>query len=67
MVLIIAVVVTGATLIMAGAVPGLGALVVGALMAVMAIILGQLWAVATWAADRWIARARVDGAAPEAN
>jgi hypothetical protein len=60
MVLIIAVVVTGATLIMAGVVPGLGALVVGALMAVMAVVLGQLWAVATWAADRWIARARLD-------
>lgn len=64
MVLIIAVVVTGATLIMAGVVPGLGALVIGALLAVMAVVLGQLWAVATWAADRWIARARVDGADP---
>jgi hypothetical protein len=28
-------------------------------MAVLAVILSQVWAVATWAADRWIARARV--------
>jgi hypothetical protein len=30
-----------------------------ALMAGMALVLSQLWAVATWGADRWIARARV--------
>lgn len=49
-----------ATLIMAGAFPGLGALLAAGLMALMAIVLSVVWAVATWAADRWIARARVD-------
>lgn len=48
------------TLIMAGAVPGLGALVTIGLMVVLALALSQVWAVATWAADRWIARARLD-------
>ena len=64
MVAFIVLVVAAITLVMAGQLPGLGALQLGALMAVMAVILSQLWALATWAADRWIARARVteDGA-----
>ncbi len=49
-----------ATLIMAGAVPGPAGLLAGALMAGMAVALSQVWGVATWAADRWIARARID-------
>ena len=49
-----------ATLIMAGVLPGLGALAAAGLMAVMAVLLSIVWAVATWAADRWIARARLD-------
>jgi hypothetical protein len=62
MVAIIAVLVTGATLIMAGTVPGAGALVAAGLMTVLALVLGQLWALATWSADRWIARARLHDA-----
>jgi hypothetical protein len=50
-----------ATLIMAGAIPGLGAILAAGLMGAMAVVLSILWAVATWAADRWIARARVEG------
>jgi hypothetical protein len=49
-----------ATLIMAGVLPGAGALLAAALMAAMAVVLSLIWAVATWAADRWIARARLD-------
>ena len=63
MVGIIAVVVIGLTLVMAGALPGTGAWAAGGVMAVMAVVLGQVWAVATWAADRWIARARTEGPA----
>ena len=48
-----------ATLLMAGAMPGGGAIAAAALMTGMALVLSQVWAVATWAADRWIARARV--------
>lgn len=50
------------TLIMAGAVPGPAALIAVGVMALMAIVLSQAWAVATWGADRWIARARIDEA-----
>jgi hypothetical protein len=49
-----------ATLIMAGAVPGPAALIAAGVMALMAIVLSQAWAIATWGADRWIARARID-------
>ena len=59
MVVIVAVLVAGATLVMAGVLPGPGALLAAALMAVMALALSQAWALATWGADRWIARARV--------
>jgi hypothetical protein len=31
-------------------------------MTLLAVLLGQLWALATWSADRWIARARLDDA-----
>jgi hypothetical protein len=50
-----------ATLVMAGGLPGLGALLAAAVMAFGAIALAQVWALATWAADRWIARARTEG------
>jgi hypothetical protein len=53
-----------ATLIMAGAVPGVGALLAAGLMALMAVALSVVWAIATWAADRWIARARLDEGSP---
>ncbi len=61
MVVLVALAVLAITVIMAGALPGLGAFQVGALMALMAVVLSQVWALATWAADRWIARARVVG------
>ena len=59
MVALVAMAVLAITVIMAGVLPGIGAIQVGALMALMAVILSQVWALATWAADRWIARARV--------
>ena len=59
MVTVVAALIAGAALLMAGALPGSGALLGAALMAGMALVLSQLWAVSTWAADRWIARARV--------
>jgi hypothetical protein len=59
MVVLVAMAVLAITVIMAGVLPGAGALQVGALMALMAAILSQVWGLATWAADRWIARARV--------
>ena len=59
MVALVAAAVLAITVIMAGVLPGIGAVQVGALMALMAVILSQVWGLATWAADRWIARARV--------
>ena len=50
-----------AALVMAGALPGVRAILAAAVMAVGAVLLAQVWAVATWAADRWIARARTEG------
>ena len=49
------------TLVMAGTLPGGGGIVLAALMVVMALVLSVPWAFATWAADRWIARARTEG------
>lgn len=48
-----------AALIMAGAVPGPGALLLIGLAVAIVLVLSQVWAIATWAADRWIARARI--------
>lgn len=54
-----------ATLVMAGALPWPGGLAAAGLMALMALGLSVVWALATWSADRWIARARVsDGSVP---
>jgi hypothetical protein len=61
MVAIVLAIVFLATLVMAGALPGVGALLAAAVMAFGAIVLAQVWALATWAADRWIARARTEG------
>lgn len=61
MVGILLVVVLVATLVMAGAPPRPAALGAGGLMALMAMAVSIVWAIATWAADRWIARARVSG------
>ena len=60
MVVLVLVFVFGAAIVMSGAVPGAGALLGAGVMAVAAVLLAQVWAVATWAADRWIARARLD-------
>lgn len=49
-----------AALIMGGALPSLTALGVAGLMAIGALLLSVIWGLATWAADRWIARARLD-------
>ncbi|MGQ0607146.1 MAG: hypothetical protein ACT4OQ_01600 [Chloroflexota bacterium] len=59
MVAIVLAVVLLATLVMAGALPGTGALAAAGLMALVAIVVSLVWALATWSADRWIARARV--------
>jgi hypothetical protein len=50
-----------AALVMLGRAPGLGAVLAAAVMALGAILLAQVWALATWGADRWIARARTEG------
>jgi hypothetical protein len=50
-----------AALVMVGAVPGIRAILAAAIMAIGAVLLAQVWAVATWGADRWIARARTEG------
>jgi hypothetical protein len=50
----------GAALIMAGAIPNFGALLGAVALGIGAVILAQVWAVATWAADGWIARARLE-------
>ncbi len=59
MVAMVVVIFVLALLVMAGALPGSGALAAGAVMMVMALVLSTIWAVATWGADRWIARARL--------
>jgi hypothetical protein len=60
MVVILAAVVLLATLVLAGRLPESGVLAPALLLAVMAAGLSQVWALATWGADRWIARARVE-------
>jgi len=60
MVGLVLVFVFGAALVMSGAVPGVGALLGAIAIGIGAVILAQVWAVATWAADRWIARARLE-------
>lgn len=42
-----------------GIIPGPAGLLAGGIMVGMALLLSPIWAVATWGADRWIARARV--------
>lgn len=60
MVAIIAAVITIATLVLAGTLPGVAAAGAALLLAAMALVLSLIWGLATWAADRWIARARVE-------
>ena len=63
MVVLVLLFVFGVAVVMSGAVPGAGALLGAAAMAVAGVLLAQVWAVATWAADRWIARARLEDTA----
>lgn len=53
LVVVLAVVVMGATL------PIVGALLAIGVMVGVALVLSVVWALATWGADRWIARARL--------
>lgn len=55
---IIVAVVIVATLILAGTVPNVAAGGLALLMAGMGLVLSLIWGLATWGADRWIARAR---------
>ena len=57
--LVIAVTVV-AVLILGGGI-GPGALIVGLLLVGVTLLLAVLWALATWSADRYIARARTEG------
>ena len=50
----------GTALVMGSALPGPGALLAMVVLAVGAVVLAHVWAVATWAADQWIARARLE-------
>lgn len=58
MVAIVLIVILLAVLVLAGALPGIGAVAAAALMVVASTLLAVIWALATWGADRWIARAR---------
>lgn len=60
MVAILAAVVVVATVVLAGRLPDPAAISVGGLLVGMAALLSQVWGAATWAADRWIARARLE-------
>jgi hypothetical protein len=56
---VVVAVVVLASLIMAGAIPGPGAIGAAGLLLLLTALLSTVWALATWSADRWIARARV--------
>ena len=60
MVVILAAVVLLATLVLVGRLPEPGVIPAALLLAAMAAVLSQVWGLATWGADRWIARARVE-------
>ncbi len=60
MVAIIVGVIAVATLVLAGRLPAIEAAGAALVMAAMALVLSLVWGLATWTADRWIARARVD-------
>ena len=49
----------GLVTFMLGAALGQGLLVLGAAVLVATLVISVLWGLATWAADRWIAQARV--------
>lgn len=61
-----AILVGGALMVTAvmGATPGSGFALVAAALAGVTLVASVLWGLATWAADRYIARARVEGEPP---
>jgi hypothetical protein len=52
------IVLVGAALLLGAGVSVIAALALAGLTAVLALALSAVWGIATWAADRWIARAR---------
>jgi hypothetical protein len=58
------VLVLGLGALMVGALIGPGFIPIAAILAGVTLILSMIWAVVTWAADRYIARARVEGTEP---
>jgi len=60
MVVSIVAVIVIAALVLAGTLPSFAGAIAAGVMAVMAVGLSVIWALATWGADRWIARARLD-------
>jgi hypothetical protein len=61
--LMVSVVTAGVVLIalISGAVPGIGVLILALIAAAFSTLISVIWGVATWSADRYIARARVRG------
>jgi hypothetical protein len=59
MVAMVLLVVVLAVLVMGAALPIVGTLLAIVVMIVMGLALSVIWALATWGADRWIARARL--------
>ena len=53
--------VLGLGALMVGALIGPGFIPIAAILAGVTLILSMIWALVTWAADRYIARARVEG------
>ncbi|HEX5397384.1 MAG TPA: hypothetical protein VFX74_09910 [Candidatus Limnocylindria bacterium] len=61
MVAIVLVFVALSALVMGNVVPGPGALLLALMIAGVVVLLALIWALATWSADRYIARARIEG------
>jgi formate hydrogenlyase subunit 3/multisubunit Na+/H+ antiporter MnhD subunit len=59
--LMVVVVAVGVVLIalISGALPGLGVLVLTLIAAAFSLVISLIWALATWAADQYVARARM--------
>jgi hypothetical protein len=52
-------VIGGAALLIAGVLPGIGAVLAAGVLIAFVLVLSLTWGLAVWAADRYIARARV--------
>jgi hypothetical protein len=59
--LMIGVVLVGVVMIalISGVLPGIGILILALIAAAFSLLISVIWALATWAADRYIARARI--------